>query len=393
MIKSIVRILYTLNIEKIFQRLGIEETLRNKLKKAPIVEVKNKRQTPQPIKYIHIGYPKSASTALQRGFFGSHPQLLHLGCGNLKQNDFWDDHGYISSEINIAMEIDLRYKNELNYDPKATKSIFRKCFDQAENDLFTHAVGISNENLCFNWHGGIDTTIKAKRLVEIFGSDTKIIMVIRKQTDLIESLYKETVRFGYAGTFDDYLKYLWIYQDRNFLSDFDFSLIYQLYADLFDKENVGVFFFEEMQNSQKGFLENISDFLHLQYTETEINRVFNKQLSNSALTIKRQLNNKIAHSFERGYLNPFDTHRHVPYFTETMNEPSLDRDAIFDYHLRNNLNSLSEKLSTLSDYPPIELSWENSYGQKIKTFYNASNLKFHNIIGGESLTSNGYLEL
>src|SRR5690606_14226373 len=158
---------------------------------------KKERVGDEPKRYVHIGYPKSASTALQKGYLGRHNQLLHLGCGNRAKKNYWDDHGYISAEINKVVEVDLRYKNAFAYDADAVKGIFAKYFNQAKQDKMVHAVGLSNENFCFSWHGGVDVTEKARRLLDIFGYGTQIVMIIRNQIDLVNSLYKENVRFGY----------------------------------------------------------------------------------------------------------------------------------------------------------------------------------------------------
>lgn len=392
--------LYRVNLEAVFKKLGLHQKLKHLSREdTDTVQFDERinenmpRSNELPIRYIHIGYPKAASTALQKGFFGASEVLLHLGCGNRTKKDYWDDHGYIDSDVNIALEIDLRFRNELSYNADSIRSVFDQYFDKAKQDRNIHGVGISNENLCFNWQEGIDTTTKARRLYEIFGTGTKIVMVIRRQTELIESLYKETVRFGYKGNFEQYMQYLWQFRDRNFLYDFCFDLVYELYSDLFGKENVGVFFFEELKESQTIFLQRIADFIGVALKVSAIDKVYNKQLTDEALSIKRDLNNLVPHTFERGHLHPFGTHRFVSYYTEILKEPKLDADVIFDYELRNDLNRLAEKLSHRIDTLPIEISWDGKYAKSIREFYRTSNNRFISLLGNGFLKKHNYSSL
>ncbi|MFH6984771.1 hypothetical protein [Marinoscillum sp. 108] len=397
-ISTLARSLYHLNLRKIFSHFGIHKILKEHLAKEQSSVTKlskpiKPRKTEKAIRYIHIGYPKSASTALQRGFFGRHQQLLHLGCGNDSVKGYWDDHGYIDKHVNMALEIDLRFKNDLSYDQAQVKGIFENYFLQSDSNKMVSAVGISNENICFNWHGGIDTTTKAKRLFGIFESGTKILMVVRRQTDLIRSLYKETVRFGYNGSFDDYLKYIWQYQDRNFLSDLNYDRVFNLYAHLFGRENIKVFFFEEMRENSKQFLKRISNELELDDRITHVESEYNEQLTDRELAIKLELNRRFPHSFESGFLHPFDTHRFIPYYTDFLREPRVDNEHYIDYHFRNSLCDLSKKLAPILDIDDINLSWESNYGGLIKDLLNASNQNFKTLTGDSLLEKYNYLSL
>ncbi|WP_258101584.1 sulfotransferase domain-containing protein [Marinoscillum pacificum] len=382
--------LYRLNLEKIAHRLGIKETISNVFRTHKPKIMVSDRLSKEVIRYIHIGYPKAGSTALQRGFFGQDPHLFHLGCGNHSNKKYWDDHGYVSSEVNLAMEIDLRYKGDLSYDPAGVKSVFEKYFRIAQSNQKIHAVGVSNENLCFNWHGGIDTVTKAKRLQNIFGKKTKVIMVVRQQKGLIESLYKETVRFGYAGSFDEYLKYIWTYQDRNFLYDFHFDLVYRLYCDLFSRENVHVMFFEDFQDDNKAFLSDLGKILGLTTEINEITRRYNEQLTSKQLAIQLELNRRTQHGFQKSIMNPFDTHRHVTYYLDSLAEKSIDDEVYLDYHLRKKLNELATDLDLSLQIPEISLKWESQYARQIKDQLIVSNLEFEALINSEKIRKYNY---
>ena len=337
-----------------------------------IANPKKNRGDKELVKYAHIGYPKCASTALQKGYLGRHSHLLHLGCGAGKNSDFWDDLGYIDEGINQALEVDLRYKTKFAYDAEETAAAFQRHFDVAEADEEVHAVGISNENLCFNWHGGIETPEKAKRLFEIMGHGTQIILVLRDQKSLIESLYKESIRFGYSGTFQEYQKYLWQYKDRNYFYDFCFSKVIDLYRKLFGEKNVHILFFEDLKADSKRFLERFSEILNVDYHALPFDGDFNKQLSPNELAIKRIINDSYPHTFEKGTYHPVDTHRYVPYLTDEESG-ELDVEHYFDYYVRHGLGAVAEKIATKAKFPELDMSWSGKYGTKILSEYEQDN--------------------
>ena len=385
--KKLLSQIYNLSPKKIISKLKIKFQFAQKTKTKMV-----KRENPSPTKYIHIGYPKAASTSLQKDYFGEHPEMLHLGCGNKSKSDHWDDHGYISKEINIAMEVDIRYRNRMSYDAVKTRKVFQIFFDQAVKDEYCHAVGISNENICFNWHGGVDTQEKAERLKDIFGDEAKIVMICRNQKELIESLYKETVRFGYDGQFFDYLKYIWTYQFNNFFFDFHFDRVFQVYRELFGVQNVEVFLFEDLIHNDKNFLSALSKFLGVNNQINSLNGQRNTQLSNKELAIKLQLNKKAPHSFGNSFLESFDTHRYVPYFFENSKKEILSDEHYVDYYLRKSLNETAKSLSSLTQTGELELSWENEFGDQILESMKTSNKTLYKLTKIQSLYQYNYIE-
>ena len=186
------------------------------------------------VKYIHIGYPKCFSTTLQRSFFDAHHEIMHLGIGCGSNVD------YIDPKISAYMENYLVYARTLSFREKQEeiKKHFSYWFDKAEKEGYA-AAGISLEHLVFSFStDNIDTCEKASRLKEIFGENTKIIMIVRNQIDLLRSLYRESIRMGNPGSYDDFLNFCVLLKDRNFLYDFRYDLIYELYSDLFGSENI-----------------------------------------------------------------------------------------------------------------------------------------------------------
>ncbi len=361
-------------------------------RKMKFVNPKKDRGSKKVMRYAHIGYPKCASTALQKGYFGPHSHLLHLGCGAGKNTEFWDDHGYATKEINQLLEVDLRYKTKYAYNAEAAKAAMQPHFDRAEADNEIHAVGISNENLCFNWHGGIDTPEKAARLFDILGHGTEILILLRDQKSMIESLYKESIRFGYSGFFEDYLKYVWQYRDRSFFYDFMFENVIRSYSELFGSDHVHVMFFEDLKADSASFLKELSSNLGFDYHALPLDEEFNRQLSAKELAIKRYMNEKYPHTFEKGVYHPVDTHRYVPHLTNNCTE-ELEFEHYFDYHLRNGLWGISEEIAKKIELPVLDLSWKGEYAEQILEAYTESNRKLCEVSGDSRYQKYGYTDL
>src|SRR6476620_7065056 len=156
-------------------------------------------------KFIHIGYPKCFSTTLQREFFSFHSQIHYGGVGTGESNiDF------INDEINLLVESGLIYFRNILYqkEKKRFVSVVANFVEEAES-LGKKLAGISSEHLSFSFTPQtIDLEVKLDRLRELFGEDTKIIIVLREQLSLVASLYREYVNMGYQYNFGEFLTWL-----------------------------------------------------------------------------------------------------------------------------------------------------------------------------------------
>ena len=201
----------------------------------------------EKIKYVHIGMPKNLSTTLQRDFFSKHPEIMHLGVG-INSNV-----GYVNSRISSACENHFQYSNKYSY-KKAYNDIlcaFDEQFEIFQKNSKKNACGISLELLSFSFTTDhIDIEDKAKRIYEVFGNNTRIILIIREQFKLIESLYREVVKIGFHGSFKEYLYFIYYLRDRNFIFNFDYSYLVDLFCGFFGAENVSIIPMEFYRTSQ-----------------------------------------------------------------------------------------------------------------------------------------------
>lgn len=333
------------------------------------------------IKYIHIGYPKNFSTSLQRDYFSKHPELFHLGIG------LGDNLGYRDSLVEKTLEVYLKTCKYYKYEElkNNVKSHFISLFDVARKQEFK-AVGVSAEHLGFSFsYDSIDSKQKAERLHEIFGFNTKIIMIVRNQYDLIKSLYRESVRVGFAGDFSEYIELIYKYQDRNFVYDFRYDYIYETYADLFGAENIGVFFFEDyrddkgnlfVENSRIKLFNDLNEFLGLTSFRMDLGH-YNESIPSNKILVKSEQNLKNPHDLSNHLLETAEKHRIKKYLEEDLQFYEAEEVTYSDViRKRKNIKeSLNSKLTKELVYKA-----KSEYVLYIKEFYKKGNIRFSNLL-------------
>ncbi len=327
------------------------------------------------IKYIHIGYPKTLTSSLQIDFFPKHSQILHLGigCGSLID--------YIDDDINIAIENYILYAKEFPYKENEAriKSSFNKWFDYAEDKGYK-AVGISLEWLSYDVNPDQnDIVVMAKRLKDIFGSDTKIIAFTRNQLDLLKSMYGQYVRDGLSLNYKEFIDYSYIYKDRNFLYDLLYDKTFSLYVDLFGKENIHFMPIETFRDTETKqliynnekllLLETISKILDIGYEKLTFEHT-NISLSKKELFQKLQLNQKTRHDLGNLIFEHSNIHRNRKYFE---NDPIIKiEDPFFDVKKRRLLLEEAKKLS-VHDPRDMDYSADPEIIEKLSEMFIDSN--------------------
>lgn len=203
---------------------------------------------------IHIGFPKAASTWFQKSFFP-----------HVRSPRYVD-----RAKVNAA----LLEANALTFDPDEALAIMGLARGEA---------GIlSEEGLCgYQHNGGIDGIVTkefAHRIKAAF-PDGRIVIMLRSQPSIIVSLYQQYIRAG--GTYGP-RRYLFpkqhlgrpevvTYKQPRFDVDFFlYSRIVALYDELFGRENVHVFLFEEFRRDGLEFLHRFADALQLDVDWTQV---------------------------------------------------------------------------------------------------------------------------
>lgn len=302
-------------------------------------------------KYIHIGFPKNFSTSLQRDYFSKNQEVFHLGVG-LNNNL-----GYFDDTINKIFEVYLKTCKTFQFEKHkvSLRNHVESIYAKAKESNGVKAFGASSEHLSFAFtYDGLSADVKAKRLSELFGKDTTIIMVLRNQIDLIKSLFKESVRVGFKGDFDYYLYLFYKYQDRNYYSDINYDWVYQQYINHFGSDNVKVLFFENYRKNGNLIIgENNSPlmFNHLDKI-LEVNTLsefghYNEALSEREIGNKIRLNQIFSHDLGNHLYESAEKHRIKQYLESDLNLFEKEETTFEDVITKRELIARSQQESFL----------------------------------------------
>lgn len=313
-------------------------------------------------KYLHLGYPKNFSTSLQRNYFSKHQNIYHLGTG-INSNI-----GYIDKLISALFEVYLKSAKSFKYEENYTK--LKSHIEQHYNDAKKQGkkcFGASSEHLSFGFtYESLDFKTKISRAIDLFGiDDLHVILVIRNQIDLIKSLYKESVRVGLPGSFADFIYNLYKFQDRNYLYDFRYDIVYSCLSEYLSKENIHFIVFEDVRNEDKNMIvkdgktlliDKISNILGVEYQNVDFKH-FNEALTDKEILIKSELNKNNRHDLGREMLFSAEIHRQSSYFINELNlnesEELIYKDVITKRKLisqsKKDSFSLKEKLNYTCD--------------------------------------------
>lgn len=259
--------------------------------------------------FIHIGYPKCASTALQTGFFTPHPELFYLGPYNGGLS-----FGFHNKEFKRLVEIEWRLMKDFGYDEVHAKSVVKQCY----KDFLVSGkrkFGFSFESFAFTMHHDIDVTQKAARLAKIFGRGTKIIMITRNQFDLLKSYYREMIVVGLTASYYKFISDIFYNKFRSIVFDFNFYKMYQLYAGHFGPENVLVLPYEYLKTNSQKFFELLAAHIGVTCNVTGIPHA-NESQNEAFYEHFRELNSTFRHSLGLAINEPVNQYRYSDYFRE-----------------------------------------------------------------------------
>ena len=192
---------------------------------------------------LHVGLPKTGTTTLQQGFFDRHQDVCNLG------KPFHDSRiQELVANINIDDGID--------YDPNRARALF-------DEVVLPHLHGdrlpvLSNEG--FTSPASADRRLVAERLHTLF-APAKVIITIRGQVPYLESWYLQESRHRNVMSMGQWLDREWPRRQGGIFPCLMYFELAEAYAELFGRENVAVFAFEQFRKDPATFVASVCAWL------------------------------------------------------------------------------------------------------------------------------------
>lgn len=263
-----------------------------------------------PSVFLHMGYPKCLSTTIQRSFFEKHPEVAFGGVG------IEDNISYANNDIEFCFESLLKYANDAFWEKE--KKSARQAIHRFITDSKCDKIIFSTEHLSMNFTlQGIDSVEKLRRVrYLVAGFPIQILLIKRAIPELLKSLYKELVKMGYANSYKDFLKWLLVFKDRNFLADLNFKCKAAQIAQYLPEATVTWLDFSEIRKGGFGnsVNEGLSKWLNVSNLQLEIHND-NPSLSDEDIDKLRKINSEEFSGCSQ--LNPFEQHRNRILYTSS----------------------------------------------------------------------------
>lgn len=297
-------------------------------------------------KIVHIGISKSFSTSIQRSFFFNNPDILYLGVGYNNNNI-----DYISYKIENLFEFSLRYEKKISFlkDLKKHQKLIKNYIIQArKKSKKAIALSVDTLSIKLNPHD-IDPYEKYFRLKRLFGSNLKIILIIRNQIDQLKSIYRESIKLGYFETFNEYIARLLKYQKNFYLNDFFYNDQFNSLIHHFKKPNILILQNENYYNKKTKELnsnklsKDIFDFLKIKNTQYKLKH-FNKKIPDYVLEKKRIENKKFTHDISNFTFEISEAHRLKNYFTKELKLSHIYKNPFKDVITKNKVINKLKKV-------------------------------------------------
>jgi len=246
---------------------------------------------------IHIGFPKTATTFLQKNIFSNSDYNFipitdsivrnnkKLYEGRFKIKGFA---GYFLTENNGGRFLSP-YQNRTKEIHKEIK-LFQEIQDYKKNKICV----LSNERLCGPAHAGFsDSKDICDRIHDAFPK-AKILITIREQREMINSLYFQYLTTGGRGKIRQYLhEKFHDYGTSAFRpSSLNYNEMVQYYSQKFGSSNVLILPFELLKENNNDFFDRLYKFLSIEKPKLEISSMRKENVTKS-----RYLRYKLRHLF------------------------------------------------------------------------------------------------
>lgn len=236
------------------------------------------------MRIIHIGGAKTASTSLQLGIFQNLKDVISFG-------EFGD--GFTSKENELIIREFLEVDSAFTSDERFKRLVSQ--FSKSNN----HKMIFSSADIFV----ARQPTMIAEKLAEIFGSDAKIILVVRNQIDCLKSFYsghaawlKQVPKsyFRRHVSFKSWIEFQFLQENlKSDLKIFDYYSQIKPFINNFGEKNIIVLCYEDLINSNPKSWKILSELLGVE-VQTLKSLFFNvnarKRITNSKLKFVRVIN-------------------------------------------------------------------------------------------------------
>jgi hypothetical protein len=201
--------------------------------------------------YLHLGMPKTGTTFLQARYF---PYLKGIRYGGKDM---------------MALIDRIIYTNPIFLDLKRTEQEAQSILSNIDEESLL----ISHERLFGNMLRNYEDNVYLTGCLKVVFPEAKLIIVIRRQDELVESIYKQTLQSYYHQKVSSFLNY----RDKTFgdscdqlgLPNLDVKQLnlhryVQNYVEHFGRDKVAVLPYELLRHDQRGFLERLAATLNVE---------------------------------------------------------------------------------------------------------------------------------
>ena len=296
--------------------------------------------------YIHIGIHKTGSSFLQKEFFSKYKnEILFIDRANL-----------------LEFKSYILHTDDFVFQPKKALEIFKSILSNYE---VCDCIVLSDEEFYGNpFIGVLDRKRNIDRLIAVFKKSLHVLMFIRNQQSLLDSLYKQYVKTGGTANF------------KNFINHKRYPLIFNINYLKYDKylnylklklghSRIKLLLYEEFMNNKQGILQEIDFFIK-------------NESSNYKFLPKKDI--KVNSSLKGGNIPVM---RFFNKFTKSPKEPFLFLDIIFHKVFRAflvnlNFEILRKRKYFLTDECSLQEIKESNY--KLKKDFKELNLEKSNYL-------------
>ena len=230
---------------------------------------------------IHIGYPKTGTTALQKHIFTSLSFTGYLGLYDRYRKKYALNEDFVNDVFSLSHSAFL-FKYKKTFLGEKELGDFSS-YILSEENFITNAMLPSYDRCNYNRiTQDLNTTLLNLQCL-FKGFDIKILLTIRNQVDLIPSFYAQHFYKRFKGNirlnkYSKFVKYVCSNDELGCL--FDYSHIVSLSEKIFGKNNVNVCVFEEMKSRPSTFVSRLSSILEEDINFNEIPRENIRKMKN-----------------------------------------------------------------------------------------------------------------